>query len=401
MRILMISDVYFPRINGVSTSIQTFRNCFWQSGHHVGLIAPAYGEETADEDSIYRIQSRRVPFDPEDRMMSMTAALRLTDKLKAADYDVVHIHTPFVAHYTGLKLAARLDLPVVETYHTYFEEYLYHYIPFLPHSLLRLLARRLTVSQCGRVDEVIVPSIAMRETLETYGVAGSMYIIPTGIDLERFGGGDGRGFRVRHGIPPDRPTLVHVGRIAFEKNIDFLLHCMRRVRERVPKALLVIAGEGPASGSLRSLTEKLGLEEHVLFVGYLDRDGELLDCYSAGDAFLFASRTETQGLVLLEAMAMGVPVVSTAVMGTRDILLQGKGAVVCEEDLEEFADGVVGLLEDHKRREALGQEAARFASEWSDIAMASRLLGLYEEMVERSPAPHSNTMASRSPRAQT
>jgi glycosyltransferase involved in cell wall biosynthesis len=207
-------------------------------------------------------------------------------------------------------------------------------------------------------------------------------IIPTGIELERLIGGNGAAFRQRHGIPAQRPVLVHVGRVAFEKNIDFLLRMLVRVRADVPDVLLVVAGEGPSSRSLHRLARRLGLERSVLFVGYLDRRDALLDCYCAGDAFVFASRTETQGLVLLEAMALGLPVVSTAVMGTRDILEPGRGAVVPREDETEFAARVAELLRDPAMRARLSREAHCYAAEWSAQRMAARMLELYAHVLD-------------------
>ena len=398
MRILMISDVYFPRINGVSTSTQTFRREFEKLGHEVTLIAPDYGDNGAPEHRTLRIPARRVILDPEDRMMRGGAVLRLTEQLRAQQFDIVHIQTPFVAHYAGVTLARRLGLPRVETYHTLFEEYLYNYIPFLPKSWLRLAARRFSSWQCNDVDAVIVPSTPMLETLHRYGIQEEgMEVIPTGMELKAFSGGDGARFRERHGIPPERPTLVHVGRVAFEKNIDFLLRVVHLVKPQLPGILLVIAGEGPALRHLRRLAADLGLEDNVLFVGYLARDGELLDCYCAGDAFIFASRTETQGLVLLEAMALGVPVVSTAVMGTKDILAPGKGALVAEDDIGDFAKQVLRVLRDRALRERLASEGRAYAATWSATALAERMVELYRAVVMRSRPTEAISAVHRAP----
>ena len=275
MRIRMLSDVYFPRINGVSTSIQTFRRQFTALGHEVLLIAPSYGPATEPEAGIVRLQARTVPFDPEDRVMGFKAALELEPALRERRFDLIHIQTPFVAHYAGAELSRRLGLPRVETYHTFFEEYLHHYIPVIPGPWTRALARRFSCAQCNELDAVVVPSRAMLEVLREYGVNVPLEIIPTGIELERLSSGNGTAFRQRHGIPPQRPVLVHVGRVAFEKNIDFLLRMLVGVRADVPEVLLVVAGEGPSSRHLQRLARHLGLERNVLFVGYLDRRNAL------------------------------------------------------------------------------------------------------------------------------
>ena len=215
MRILMISDVYFPRINGVSTSIQTFRRGLHAAGHETVLIAPQYpAGDAAQEGQIIRVPSRYLPRDPEDRIMKAGALRALRPDLKKSGFDLVHIQTPFLAHYHGVSIARELGVPVIETYHTYFEEYLHHYVPLIPRSVMRFVARRFTVSQCSALDSLVVPSRAMQAALEDYGVRCPMHIIPTGMEMERFASGNGRRFRERLGIAPDRPTLVHVGRIA-------------------------------------------------------------------------------------------------------------------------------------------------------------------------------------------
>jgi 1,2-diacylglycerol 3-alpha-glucosyltransferase len=378
MRVLMISDVYFPRINGVSTSIQTFRRCLHAAGHETVLIAPEYPvATTGDHGEVIRIPSRYLPRDPEDRMMKAGAIRALLPALKQRAFDVVHIQTPFVAHYLGVQLARKLRLPVIESYHTYFEEYLHHYVPFLPRALMRFIARRFTTSQCNALDALVVPSSAMQAALEDYGVRCPMHIIPTGMEMERFAGGDGARFRAKLGIGADQPTLVHVGRIAHEKNIDFLFRMLRLLVANVPNVVMILAGEGPALQHCHRYVETLGLQKHVKFVGYLSRDAELLDCYRAGDLFVFASKTETQGLVLLEAMALGVPVVSTAYMGTRDIVLPQRGARHAPDNEDEFASIVAELLADVSHRKVLAAEARAFAQTWSADAMAAKLVELY------------------------
>lgn len=386
MRVLMISDVYFPRINGVSTSIQTFARELTARGHRITLIAPEYGTSEPEPFAVIRVPSRYLPLDPEDRILRTGRLRAHRPRLAAEGFDLIHIQTPFIAHYAGLAMARRLGLPTVESYHTFFEQYLDKYIPFVPAAWLRAAARRFSASQCNAVNALVVPSRAMLEVLDGYGVSTRAEVIPTGIELERFSTGDGARFRQRHGIDPARPVLVHVGRLAFEKNIEFLLHTLTCIRQAVPDVLLVIAGEGPARRELETLTARLGLHEQVLFVGYLSRDGALEDCYCAGAAFVFASRTETQGLVLLEAMALGVPVVSTAIMGTREVLDDGRGCLIAEDDETDFAAKAVRLLTEPELRARLSAEARRYAQGWSAPALAERMIQFYQEVVNRTKA---------------
>jgi 1,2-diacylglycerol 3-alpha-glucosyltransferase len=390
MRILKISDVFFPRVNGVSTSIDTFRRDLVALGHEVVLVAPAYSRGSADpcttaNPSIRRVPARAVPRDPEDRIMSWGGLRRVLAELVPRKFDVVHIHTPFLAHYAGLGFAREQGTPVVATYHTLFEEYLHHYVPLLPRKITGGLARRFSRSQCNQLDAVIAPSQAMQQALVAYGINRRIEILPTGLPAERFQTGDGNAFRRRHGLEQKRPLLLFVGRTAHEKNIGFLLEMMLELRRRSPDALLLIAGEGPAAHSLRAQATRLGLDGTVRFLGYFDRGGELQDCYSAADIFVFSSLTETQGLVLLEAMAQGVPVVAIPRMGTIDILGPGLGCRHAPNDPKGFAEVVRTLLADSAARRELGVQAREYAETWASARMAQRLSALYASLTPITP----------------
>jgi glycosyltransferase involved in cell wall biosynthesis len=388
VRVLFISDVYFPRVNGVSTSIRTFRADLAQQGVQTELVVPRYAhEELAAEPGITRIAAGRVPADPEDRRMRWGGLTRTLDQLPAGEFDLVHIHTPFIAHYAGVRYARRARVPCVATYHTFFEEYLHHYVPVLPRALGRVAARHFTRSQCAAVQALIAPSEPMRAVLTDYGVRTPIHVVPTGLAADRFRAGDGGAFRATAAIAPTRPLVLYVGRVAHEKNIGFLIRTFRCVLERVPEALLVIAGEGPAREALRAQVTALGLQSSVEFAGYLERDTALLDCYAAADVFVFASRTETQGLVLLEAMAQGAPVVSTAELGTRSILLPGCGALVVAEETEAFAATVVRVLTDAGLREGLAARGRAYARTWSSVAMARRMSEIYEQLCAAPRTP--------------
>jgi 1,2-diacylglycerol 3-alpha-glucosyltransferase len=382
VRVLFISDVYFPRVNGVSTSIRTFRQDLANCGVETVLVAPRYDAnepgQPDDESGLLRVASSNIPRDPEDRRMRWGPLTRMLDTLPRDEFDLVHIHTPFIAHYAGARFARRANLPCVATYHTFFEEYAHHYVPAMPKWLGRYLARAFTRSQCDDVQWLIAPSEPMRDVLLEYGVTTPIHVLPTGLAADRFVAGDGNRFRAQSGVPPDRPLMTYIGRVAHEKNIDFLIQVFTKVRESVPRAMLVIAGEGPARESLRHRVASLKLESDVLFAGYLDRNTTLLDCYAAANVFAFASRTETQGLVLLEAMAQGAPVVSTAELGTRSILKPGSGAMVVEEKRDEFAAAVVRVLQDEKLQRDLGERGRTYAKTWSSASMARRLTDLYD-----------------------
>ena len=389
LKILFISDVYFPRINGVSTSINTFVRQMQSLGHIVHLIAPDYEVVTQDEAKasehwIKRIPARSIYFDPEDKLMKFAEAMKLLPALEKEKYDIIHVHTPFVAHYLGLKLAAALNIPCIETYHTFFEDYLHHYLPWVPKSLARGMARMISKRQCNAVKAIVAPSQPMLDVLRNYGVQVTAEVIPTGLQEHSFNEADGQAFRLKYGIALDRPMLLYVGRVAFEKNINFLLEMTKILIDKQPDVLLVVTGEGPAEVSLHKLAKTLGLEKNIKFIGYLDRSTELNACYKAADIFVFASKSETQGLVLLEAMAQGTPVVAIAELGTASILIEGKGALIANDNTLDFAEKVYQLLAYPEQRLELGRSAKIYALEkWTAKFQAERMICFYNTLINK------------------
>ena len=381
MNILLISDVYFPRVNGVSTSIRTFAEQMQNLGHNVHLIAPDYDIATEDEAWITRVPARSIYFDPEDRLMKYSEVLRLLPALKTKNFDLVHIHTPFIAHFVGLKIAQKLGLPVVETYHTFFEDYLHHYLPWIPTGAAKSLARFISKKQCNQLDAIVAPSKPMLDVLRSYGVTVNAEVIATGLQEISFAEADGDQFRQKYQIPLNKQMLLYVGRVAHEKNIGFLLKVVRRLSVQQPEILLVITGEGPAEHSLHQQVQALGIEKNVQFIGYLDRNTELNACYKSADIFVFASKSETQGLVLLEAMAQGTPVVAIAELGTASILVEGEGAMIAPDNVLAFAAKVSELIAQPEKRKTLGEKAKNYAlTRWTASVQAERMAKFYQQI---------------------
>jgi len=389
MNLLMLSDVYFPRVNGVSTSIRTFARSLVRMGHAVTIVAPDYGGDSGQDQhdgqgefEVIRVPARVIFFDPEDRLMRAEAARHVRRQLAEREWDVIHVHTPFRAHSMGVQLSRELGVPTVETYHTYFEEYVGHYLPWLPTALGRFVARAASRRLCHGMDHLIVPSAQMVDVLQRYGITTPHTVLPTGIDLAEFQGGDGAVFREKHGITPHRPTLVTVSRLSLEKNIAFLLRVVQRLVREFPDLLFLIAGEGPDEPRLRRLAGELRIETNVRFFGNLDRRTTLLDAYRAGDAFVFASPTETQGLVLIEAMALGVPIVSTAVMGTAMVLRDTHSAVIAPEDVDAFTEKTAQVLRSPELRARLSAAGPVDARRWSSETLMRQVESLYGSLAQ-------------------
>ena len=379
MNILFISDVFFPRVNGVSTSINTFATELRALGHQVTLIAPSYTDEDKQEEWIVRVPSHKIYFDPEDRLMNFGKLKALLPWIRDKHFDIIHIHTPFTAHYVGIHFGKKLDIPVVETYHTFFEDYLHHYLPFIPQFISRKLARTISRRQCNAVDGIVSPSKPMLDVLKQYGIKTPAEVVATGLDDSSFARVDGEHFRMSHDIPLAQPMLLFVGRVAHEKNIGFLLEMHVELIKKHPDALLVITGEGPAEESIKHSIDKLDISNKVRMIGYLDRSHELIACYKAADIFVFASKSETQGLVLLEAMAQGTAVVAIAELGTKSILIEGEGVLIAKDDINDFADKVSVLLSDAPKRQMIGDKGRQYAQEkWGAGVLAKKVAKFYK-----------------------
>ena len=384
MNILFISDVFFPRVNGVSTSINTFATELRALGHQVTLIAPSYADEDKQEEWIVRVPSHKIYFDPEDRLMNFGKLKALLPWIRDKHFDVIHIHTPFTAHYVGIHFGKKLDIPVVETYHTFFEDYLHHYLPFIPQFISRKLARTISRRQCNAVDGIVSPSKPMLDVLKQYGIKTPAEVVATGLDDSSFASVDGVHFRMSHDIPLAQPMLLFVGRVAHEKNIGFLLEMHVELIKKHPDALLVITGEGPAEESIKHSIDKLDISNKVRMIGYLDRSHELIACYKAADIFVFASKSETQGLVLLEAMAQGTAVVAIAELGTKSILIEGEGVLIAKDDINDFADKVSVLLSDVPKRQMIGEKGRQYAKEkWGAGVLAKKVAKFYKSTINQ------------------
>ena len=384
MNILFISDVFFPRVNGVSTSINTFATELRALGHQVTLIAPSYTDEDKQEEWIVRVPSHKIYFDPEDRLMNFGKLKALLPWIRDKHFDVIHIHTPFTAHYVGIHFGKKLDIPVVETYHTFFEDYLHHYLPFIPQFISRKLARTISRRQCNAVDGIVSPSKPMLDVLKQYGIKTPADVVATGLDASSFANVDGEHFRISHDIPLGQPMLLFVGRVAHEKNINFLLEMHVKLLKNHPDTLLVITGEGPAEESIKQSIDKLGITNKVRMIGYLDRSHELIACYKAADIFVFASKSETQGLVLLEAMAQGTAVVALAELGTKSILIEGEGVLIAKDDINDFADKVSILLSDAPKRQMIGEKGRQYAKEkWGAGVLAKKVAKFYKSTINQ------------------
>jgi len=390
MKILFLSDVYFPRVNGVSTSIKIFIEDLQKLDHEVHLICPAYNEKSTKSKNITTIKSKPIFFDPEDHLMSWKELNKQTDWIKKQKFDLIHIQTPFIAHYYGKKIAKILDIPIIETYHTSFEDYLHLYLPILPERFARWLSRNIAKYLCNHCDGIISPSEQLKDVLEGYDVNKPIKVVPTGLSENSFRKTNKYTFRKLYNISPNDKLLLFVGRVAHEKNIDFLLYAFKNILKQNRTVKFLITGEGPAFSHIQKLIKKLNIEKSVILTGYLEAENELLNCYASSDLFIFSSKTETQGLVLIEAMAQGLPVIALAENGTKSILENNPGAIIGKDDPIQFAQACCKLTKNRKKMSEMAIQGKKEAKEkWSSRAQTEKLIGFYEAVENNYSKNHS------------
>jgi 1,2-diacylglycerol 3-alpha-glucosyltransferase len=383
LKIALVTDTYFPRINGVSTSTQIFAEEFAKMGHEVHIYAPAFPNHIDESNhlKVYRFPSFYLFFDPEDRLGMPWKDKKLVRQFMDQKYDIVHTQTPFTIGGPAVKWAHKSGAKVVHTYHTLFAAYVEHYLWFLPKALSVWYAKSASRRYCNACDLIVTPSTEMRSVLVDYNVTKPIEVIPTGIRLERFVGKDRQRFRQLKGYKPEDQVVLFMGRVAEEKNIDFLMRVVHRLKPRLPNLQFLIAGEGAAKKGLEKMTADMGMVDYVHFAGYLSKD-DWRDCYAGADLFVFASVTETQGLVVTEAMAAETPVVAVGEMGIKDVMASGRGGLVTRLNEDEFTEAVYKMLTDkalyaQKRSETLSE-----AEKWSSAAMTHRMAEAYEKLLK-------------------
>ncbi|GFN23720.1 glycosyltransferase family 4 protein [Thermanaeromonas sp. C210] len=377
MRIAFFSDSYLPYRSGVVRSIETFTRELRRAGHEVFIFAPSYGA-SGPEENIYRFPSVRAP-NFKEFALAIPWAPRLGKLLTRLQPDVIHVHSPFMVGRLGARAARHLDVPLVFTYHTLYDKYA-HYFPLAP-GLAAKVVRWYAVNFCNRCNLVIAPTTEVASFLRENGVKARIEALPTGIVVEEYQRGDPGWLRRKTGLGEEDVVLLHVGRLGKEKNLDFLLRCFARLRREAPFTHLVLVGSGPLEGHLREEARRLGVLEAVHFLGAFPFE-DMPKVYRGADVFVFASLTETQGLVIAEAKAAGLPVVAVAAYGVKEMVKHGVDGFLVPPDEEEFIAILKEIILNRDLRRRMGTRAAENAYRLSSSAMARRLIDLYRELID-------------------
>lgn len=373
----MFSDSYRPYTSGVVRSLETFTLELNKTGNNVFIFAPNY-PDTEDEQGVYRFFSIPAPTNKEFTL-AIPFSFSLYTKMKELKLDIVHIHSPFLLGRLGARWARRLGIPLVFTYHTLYDKYL-HYVP-LGQNITKGITERMTVDFCNQCDTIIVPTGIIKKLLLEKGVNVAIEVVPTGINTGDFKNADRNWLRAKYNIRPETKILLFVGRLGQEKNIDFILDSFHQVNQAISDIVLVLVGSGSEEDNLLAKTKGLNLTNKVIFTGVLSKK-DTTKCYAGADIFVFASVTETQGLVIAEAKAAGLPVVAVDAYGVSEMVRHGEDGYLLPLDLEQYTNCIKKLLLDDMHRETLGKQAVINAEELSAKNCTRKLIQVYDNLLK-------------------
>lgn len=377
MKIAIFSESYLPYLNGVSISIRILHEELTRRGHEVWIYAPHFRGHQDPYPTVRRLPSFYTPFEP-DYPIAWLFAPRLWREFRTLGFDVVHTHTPFFTGMAGASWARRLRVPLVSTYHTLYEEYLHYVPPIVPKSLVRRMLRWHLKRYYEGVDAVMTPSEIGAEVLRKYGMQKP--ITPIRNPVLPFPQVSKAEARAKLGVPDDGWMLLYVGRMAPEKNVGVLLKAMPHIVRGCPDARLWLVGPGPALDDLKAQAEAMNLTEWVHFTGPVPRD-EVSLYLLAADLFVFPSVTESQGLVLDEAQAAGLPCIVANGGGAPEAVDYGQTGLVVEPTPEAFVEAVLRLTRHPDEREALRQKAIRKRELLSVPSVVDRILSVYQSAI--------------------
>lgn len=380
MKIAIFTEVYRPIVNGVVRSVDSLAEQLRTLGHEVFTFAPHIPKGVESAGRVFRMPSLPLPARTEYRLTLPLVARRNKARF-LSQCDVIHSHSLFITGWMASYYARRrFRLPLVYTYHTLLDSYA-HYSP-LGQRITSQLTRELTKTYANAADAVIVPTRAVASELRRQGVTAPLCVVPTGVEIDAFRHLDpavGCALRDKLGIRRNAPLLLLVSRLAQEKNIPLAFEALARVRRRLPNAQLVLVGTGPQKQHLKRLAKQMKLDQAVHFAGSVEHE-KIPAFYAAADLFVFPSVSETQGLVLAEAFAAGLPVVALDNPQTRDVFGEHlAGEIVVDAD--SMASASLRLLTDSEQRAIAVTHALTAAAAFDVRATAGRVLAIYEAVV--------------------
>jgi len=405
MNICMFTNTYLPHVGGVARSVQFFAEDLIKRGHRVLVVAPTFTEQAEPARSLPKVL--RVPaiqhFNGSDFSVRIPLPLYIDQEIEEFVPDIVHSHHPFLLGDAAVRVARKRNLPLVFTHHTLYEQYT-HYVPLDSEALVGFVTRLPTL-YANLCCQVVAPSQSIADLIRRRGVQRPIAEIPTGVDISFFAAGNGQKFRRKINLPEDALVIGHLGRLAPEKNLAYLAEAVALFMQKASAAHFLVIGGGPSRSDIKRIFAERHLENRLHLAG--EASGERLrDAYGAMDLFVFSSQSETQGMVLVEAMAAGKPVIALDASGCREVVRDGENGRLLPADAspKDFAKAIQGFQSDPELSEQWSSGARKTAQRFSRTACAEKMEDLYHAVIARhnghlprDPAEHGplDTLAER------
>jgi glycosyltransferase involved in cell wall biosynthesis len=377
LSVALFSDSALPILNGVSVSIDLLVRELRSRGHSVHVFTSGYPGFADVDPNTHRFRSLRTPWTT-DYPLAVPPFYGKLREFRQHTFDVIHTHTPWTVGFVGLRWAESHEIPIVSTYHTNYDKYSY-YVPFVPKRYLRYKIAKHLHFYYNRVGHVITPSEASQRWLQRHSVRTPISIVPTGVTPPKLI--DRAEARNDLGISPETRTILYVGRIAKEKNVGALLEALALALPHEPRLEFVLVGDGPARAEYVARARDLGIGDHVRFVGAMKRS-DVDRYYAAADLFVFASMTETQGLVVAEAMSYGLPALVAQGGGAGEAIEQGVNGYLLRNEPADFAEAMVRVLKNEHAYIALSAGARATARNFTVSATTDKVLEVYNKVLE-------------------
>ncbi|MFW5736740.1 MAG: glycosyltransferase [Halanaerobium sp.] len=386
LKIAMFTNNYFPVIGGVPISIKRLAKALRDRGHQVKIFAPDYQQKSDDESNIIRCKSI---YHYEESGLEFPVTNIFSSQIKkdflAGDFDLVHAHHPFWLGNKGRKLAEKNNLPLAFTYHTRLEKYS-HYVPdilFMQKFFKNRLSHFLIKNFANKTDAVFAPTRSTKEYLRNVGVSRYIKVMPTGIDFDYYKYPDQEITQLRTELIEDsKHLLISVSRLSKEKNLYFLLDGIKNLKENTELNFkLIIIGSGSEKENIEKFIRDNNLKDYIKLIGAVDYR-KIASYYLAADLFVFASTTETQGMVLLEAMAGYNPVVAVKSSGIDDVIENGYNGYKTEADPAKWSSRIEELLTEQKLYQQSSENARKMAESYSIEEMGAAAEKLYYKILQ-------------------
>lgn len=377
MRIGMMADTYHPHVSGITTYIDLNKEYLERAGHDVFVFT--FGDLEYEDSMPHVIRSPGMPLADTGYYLSLRYSRAAKKTLQTMD--VVHVHHPFLSGRLALHYCRPVQVPIVFTNHTRYDLYAQTYLPIMPEELSQGLLQAYMPSFCQAVDLVISPSAGMEKVLRQLEVTAPIEVVPNGTDLTRFFGAEPLK-RNDFGFHKEDVLLLYAGRIAAEKNLDFLLRSFAGVAHAVENATLLVVGGGqkPFEEELKSLVQELDIAGRVRFTGMVPHE-ELPGYIAMCDAFVTASVTEVHPFSVIEAMGTGLPVVGIHSPGVSDTVEDGVTGFLAHHDLAAYTAKLTRLCLDPGLIRRMGEAARKASAQYSIERTSQMMLRHYERLV--------------------